>query len=213
MEMTAIDFAPFGLDADWPTRRWLEPVYGRRDELARGIRLGHASDSAMVLICTFPRARFDDDVDATGGDPVREIAFETTYTQINLALHQIRTAGARPDGLIGSLVRYANQQANRYRDWPISRWGAESASTTSLASWQSGFSLAYPDVYVIAHACGIGVDRLRLTPVEDSMPGYDHSADPLELGAMHWELWPSRPELGYEDLAKMLVAPSTDAGT
>jgi hypothetical protein len=207
MEMTAIDFAPWGLDADWPTRRWLEPVYGRRDDLARGIRLGHASDSAMVLICTFPRARFDDDVNATGGDPVHEIAFETTYTQINLALHQIRTAGARPDGLIGSLVRYASQQANRYADWPTTRWGAESASTTSLASWQSGFSLAYPDVYVIAHACGIGIDELCLTRAGDSMRGYDHSADPLELGAMHWELWPSRPDLGYEDLARMLVAP------
>jgi hypothetical protein len=205
MEMTAIDFVPWGLDADWPSRRWLEPIFGRRDELARGVRLGHANDSAMVLSCTFPRARFDDEVDAAGSDPVREIAFETTYTQINLALHQIRTPGARPDGLIGTLVRYASQQADRYREWPSTHWGVEEASTTKLASWQSGFSLAYPEVYVIVHACGIGIDRLRLMPVGADMPGYDLSQDPLEIGAMHWELWPSRPELGYDDLTRTLV--------
>ncbi len=139
------------------------------------------------------------------GSVIREIAFETTYAQINLALHQIRTPGARPDGLIGSLVRYANQQADRYRDWPGTYWGAEAAHTTRLASWQSGFSLAYPGVYVIVHACGIGMDRLRLQPVGD-LSGYELTRDPLEIGAMHWELWPSRPELGYDDLARTLVA-------
>ena len=77
----------------------------------------------MVLTCTYPRARFDDEVSVTGSDVIREIAFETTYAQINLALHQIRTPGARPDGLIGSLVRYANQQADRYRDWPTRALG------------------------------------------------------------------------------------------
>jgi hypothetical protein len=207
METTAIDFVPWGLDAAWPSRRWLEPIYGRRDELVRGVRLGHASDSAMVLTCTYPRARFDDEADTTGSDPIREIAFETTYTQINLALHQIRTPGARPDGLIGSLVRYASQQADRYRDWPSAHWGVERASTTRLASWQSGFSLGYPEVYVIVHACGIGIDSLRLTPVREDMPGYDRSQDPLQIGAMHWELWPSRPELSYDDLTRTLVAP------
>ncbi len=141
----------------------------------------------------------------SGADPIRELAFETTYTQINLALHQIRTPGARPDGLIGSLVRYASQQADRYRDWPATQWGDQSAQTTRLASWQSGFSLAYPEVYVIVHACGIGIDEIQLSSVSDEMPGYDVGEDPLAIGAMHWELWPSRPELGYDDLARTLV--------
>src|SRR5271165_4337276 len=206
MEMSAIDFAPWGLDADWPCRRWVEPSYGRRDGLVRGVRLGHASATAMVLSCTYPRTRVDDEVDPTSSDPVREIAFEATYTQINLALHQIRTPGSRPDGLIGSLVRYASQQADLYRDWPSTYWGAETASTTSLASWQSGFSLDYPEVYVIVHACGIGIDRIRLKSVGADMPGYGLSEDPLDIGAMHWELWPSRPELGYDDLTRTLVA-------
>ncbi len=205
MDTTPVDFVPWGLDADWPSRRWLEPSYGGRGALASGVRLGHASDSAMVLTCTFPRAQVDHEVRAAGLDAVREIAFETTYTQINLALHQIRTPGARPDGLIGSLVRHASQQADRYRDWPSTQWGADAASTTRLASWESGFSLAYPEVYVIVHACGIGIDRLRLTPVGLEMPGYDLSQDPLDIGAMHWELWPNRPELGYDDLTKTLV--------
>src|SRR5215472_12723236 len=126
MEMTAIDFVPWGLDADWPSRRWIEPVADRGGAL-RGIRLGHASGSAMVLCCTYPRVRFDDEVDPACSDPVREIAFETTYTQINLALHQIRAPGSRPEGLIGSLVRYASQQADRYHDWPTVTWGTETA--------------------------------------------------------------------------------------
>jgi hypothetical protein len=205
MELSAIDFAPWGLDADWPSRRWIEPVYGRRDGLVRGVRLGHASDTAMVLSCTYPRTRFDDEVDPANSDPVREIAFETTYTQINLALHQIRTPATRPDGLIGSLVRYASQQADRHGDWPSTSWGVEAASTTRLASWQSGFSLGYPDVYVIVHACGIDINGLRLKSVGPDMPGYGVSEDPLDIGAMHWELWPSHPELGYDDLARTLV--------
>ncbi|HUD77312.1 MAG TPA: hypothetical protein VMR00_05640 [Streptosporangiaceae bacterium] len=205
METAALDFAPWGLDADWPARRWIEPIHGRRDEPIRGVRLGHANDAAMVLTCTYPRRRFDADNSEAGSDAIREIAFETTYAQINLALHQIRTPGARPDGLIGSLVRYANQQADRYRDWPTAHWGVEIANTTRLASWQSGFSVAYPDAYVIVHACGVAIDRLRLVPTGD-LGGYEMCADPLEIGAMHWELWPSRPELGYDDLARTLVA-------
>jgi hypothetical protein len=58
---------------------------------------------------------------------------------------------------------------------------------------------------VIVHACGVGIDRIRLMRARD-LSTYDVSADPLEIGAMHWELWPSRPELGYEDLARTLVA-------
>jgi len=206
MEMSAVDFVPWGLDADWSSRRWIEPVCGRRDGLLRGLRLCHASDSAMVLSCTYPRTRFDDEVDPATSDPVREIAFETTYTQVNLALHRITTPGSRPDGLIGSLVRYASQQADRYRDWPTANWGAETASTTRLASWQSGFSLGYPDVYVIVHACGIGIDGLRLKSAGADMLGYGSDQDPLDIGAMHWELWPSRPELRYDDLARTLTA-------
>jgi len=205
MEMTAIDFDPWGLDADWPSRRWIEPVAGR-DGLVRSIRLGHASASAMVLTCTYPRLRFDDEVDPSWSDPVREIAFETTYTQVNLALHQIRTPGTRPDGLIASLVRYASQRAARYRDWPTAIWGNETASTTSLASWQSGFSLDYPDVYVIVHACGIAIEELRLRSIGADMPGYGLDLDPLDVGAMHWELWPSGPELGYDELVGSLVS-------
>lgn len=205
MEMTAIDFIPWGLDAHWPSRRWIEPVSGR-DGMVRGIRLGHASASAMVLCCTYPRARFDDEVNPTCSDPVRELAFETTYTQVNLVLHQVRAPGSRPDGLIGSLLRYAGQQADCYRDWPTTRWGAETASTTRLASWQSGFSLDYPGAYVIVHACGIGIDELRLTAAGADMPAYGLDLDPLDADAMHWELWPSGPEVKYDDLAGSLAA-------
>ena len=205
MESCAIDFVPFGLDAGWPSRRWMEIIRGRRDEAVKGVRLGHASASAMVLVCTYPRARFDSEVSVSESDPIRELAYETTFAQINLALHQIRTPGARPDGLIGSLVRYAGQQADRYRDWPGTHWGVEPAATTRLASWQSGFCLAYPDAYVVVHACDSGLDQVRLRPADD-LSGYEAGQDPLEIGAMHWELWPSRPELDYDDLTRTLVA-------
>ena len=98
METTAFDFTAWGLAADWPALRWIEPIHGRRGQPVRGVRLGHADDSAMVLTCTYPRARFDSEAMACGFDPVREIAFETTYTQVNLALHQLREPAERPDG-------------------------------------------------------------------------------------------------------------------
>jgi hypothetical protein len=59
---------------------------------------------------------------------------------------------------------------------------------------------------VIVHACGIGIDQLRLMPATD-LSGYHHGADPLDVGAMHWELWGNRPELAYDDLTRTLVAP------
>jgi hypothetical protein len=206
MEMSAIDFVPWGIDADWPARRWIEPLYGRHHGVLRALRLGQATDSAMVLACTYPRARFDNEVDPSCSDAVREIAFEATYTQVNLALHQIRTPAARPDGLVGTLLRYASHQADRYRDWPTVSWGAETAHTTKLASWQSGFSLAYPDVYVIVHACGIGIEELRLKSAGADLAEYGLDRDPLDVGAMHWELWPSGPEVEYDDIAGALAA-------
>lgn len=202
---TAIDFTPWGLAAEWPSLRWLELIHGRRGEQLRGLRLGHADAAAMVLTCTFPRARIDAQAQAAGTDPVREIAFEATYAQVNLALHQIRTPGARPDGLVGSLLRYASGQADRYGDWETAQWGDITASVTRLASWQSAFSLGYPDVYLVVHACGTGIGELELAAVD---PGsYDLGADPAAAGAMHWELWPAHPRLEYDDLAGVLVSP------
>jgi hypothetical protein len=205
MDTYAIDFIPWGLEGTWPSRCWLEPIYGRGDAPPKGLRLGHASDSAMVLVCTYPRARFNSEIASSGADPVRELAYETTFTLINLALHQIRVPGARPEGLVGSLVQFASQQADRHREWATTHWGLEAASVIGLAGWQSGFSLAYQDCYVIVHACGIGSERIRLQPVQD-LSGYEVSGNPLEIGAMHWELWRSDPALGYEDLARVVVS-------
>lgn len=206
MEMSAIDFVPWGLKASWPSRRWIEPIYSRRDDLLRGIRLGHASDSAMVLICTYPRQRFDHEVAPGSSDPAREVAFETTYTQVNLALHQIKTPGTRPDGLIGSLLQYASQQADHYRDWPLTKWGVAFAQTTSLAGWQSAFSLGYKDVHVIVHACGFDINRIRLKSLGADMTEYGIEQDPLDVDAMHWELWPSGPALDYDELTRTLAS-------
>lgn len=61
-------------------------------------------------------------------------------------------------------------------------------------------------MHVIVHACSVGIDELRLMPAGRDMSGYDRRQDPLEVGAMHWELWPSRPELGYDDLTGALMA-------
>jgi hypothetical protein len=200
----AIDFVPWGLEGAWPSRRWVEPIPGRPEDPLKGVRLCHASPEAMVLTCTFPRERFDSTVAGSCDDPVREIAYETTFTLVNLALHQIKAPGARPEGLISSLVQFANQQADRCRDWATTHWGFEAASITGMGGWQSGFSLAYPGVYVVAHACGVSIEHIRLYPVKD-LSGYEITSDPLEIGAMHWELWRSEPPLGYEDLARVLV--------
>ena len=158
-----------------------------------------------MLTCTYPRARFDAEIGASGADPVREIAYETTFALINLALHQIRVPGARPDGLVGSLVQFASQQADRHRDWASASWGAEAASIVGMAGWQSGFSVGYPDAYVIVHASGVPIDGLLLAPAQD-LSAYQTWSDPVEVGAMHWELWRSQPAVGYEDLARVLVA-------
>lgn len=206
MDTPVIDFVPWGIDASWPSRCWVEPINGRRGQPSKGARLGHSNAKAMVLVCSYPRLRFDQEVARSGADPVRELAYETTFALVNLALHQIRVPGARPDGLVGSLVQFAGQQANRHRDWATTRWGEEIASITGMAGWQSGFSLGYPDVYVVVHACGVDIGELQLKPVPD-ITGYDLTSDPLEIGAMIWELWRTESSVQYKDLARVLVMP------
>jgi hypothetical protein len=219
MKTAAIDFVPWGLEAAWPSRRWQELVDGRRDGPRRGVRavrLGHANDSAMVLVCTYPRARFDAEMPGTGADLVRELAFETTFALINLVLHQVKVPGRRPDGLVGSLVSYASLQADRYQDWGTTLWGmgheyagrrtdGAVARTTALGGWRSGFSLADRDAYIVVHACGASLDQLLLTPVTDPS-SYGLAAEPPLLGDMHWELWPNHQEIGYDDLALLVGA-------
>jgi hypothetical protein len=204
METSAIDFTAWGLDEDWPALRWIEPVNGRRGQPVRGVRLGHAGDSAMVLTCTYPRDRFDAEAIECGFDPLREIAFETTYTQVNLALHQIREPAERPDGLIGSLLRHADREANRYRDWATTHWGEQEAAVTPLASWASGFSTANQDAYIVVHACGTALDDVRLAAVGD-LTRYELGHDPDQVEGMHWELWRARPDVGYDDLTSVLA--------
>jgi hypothetical protein len=205
MDTQPIDFIPWGLDASWPTRCWLEPIFGRRNEPPRGLRLAHASDTAMVLVCTHPRARFDVEIASAGADPIRELAYETTFTLINLVLHQIRVPGERPEGLVSSLMQFATQQANRHREWATTHWGLEAASIIGLAGWQSGYTLAYPESYVIVHACGIDNDTIRLQQVRDFSP-YEPAGSPFDVCPMHWELWRSESALGYEDLTRVLVS-------
>jgi len=69
----------------------------------------------------------------TGADLVRELAFEATFALINFALHQIKVPGGRPAGLVGSLVSYASQQADRYLDWDTTHWGVEPARQSGPA--------------------------------------------------------------------------------
>jgi len=47
-------------------------------------------------------------------------------------------------------------------------------------------------------------DHRRRERVDDRCE-YEHGKDSVESGAMHWELWPSRPNLNYDDLARTLV--------
>jgi hypothetical protein len=51
------------------------------------------------------------------------------------------------------------------------------------------------------HACGVPIDDVRLTTIRD-LSGYEPSRN---TAPMHWELWPSHPALGYDDLAGMLI--------
>jgi len=54
---------------------------------------------------------------------------------------------------------------------------------------------------VIVHACGVPIDDVRITAIHH-LSGYEPSRN---NALMHWELWPSRPDLGYDDLAGVLA--------
>lgn len=194
----AIDFTTWGLDAEWPVLRWAEPVSGGSGRPARALRLGHADDTAMVLTCTYPRPAFDGEARACGLDPLAEIAFETTYTQANLALHQVTAPARRPGGLVEALVSHARAQAAGYQDWAAVQWGERAARMTQLASWQSGFAAVDASAYVVVHACGMAMDLVQLRPAQ--LSGYAVSRDLAQAGSMRWELWPARPELAYDEL-------------
>ena len=112
-----VDFTPWGLEATWPSRRWLELVDGRRDGPPKGVWLGHASESAMVLVCTYPRPRFDAEMPGTGADLVRELAAQRlaaglSQTEVAARMGTSQSAVARlesgaTDARASTLERYA----------------------------------------------------------------------------------------------------------
>src|SRR5712691_350027 len=75
---------------------------------------------------------------------VRELTFEATFALINFALHQVQVPHGRPAGLVGSLVSYASQQADRYLDWDTTYWGMDPAGQAGAAAWSGQIAQAGP---------------------------------------------------------------------
>jgi len=68
-----------------------------------------------------------------------------------------------------------------------------------------GGTAIFESAPLLTRAGGIDIDRIRLKSVDADLRGYRLEQDPLDVDAMHWELWPSGPELGYDDLARTLA--------
>lgn len=183
-----VDFVPEGLDGRWPSR-WLDFLEGPSTGPFYGVFLGHASTSATIYVCTYPRSRFEAEMTPpTDGDPLRELAFNSVHHMINRVIAQVGLAGTQRDSLTRLLTQYSNSRATEYQAWGTVKWHvttAESAAeeidarTTSLADWQAGFAVA-GDIYVSVASYGIALDNISLVPVFDSTV-YGFSFDDARL--------------------------------
>jgi hypothetical protein len=214
--MPQIDFTLQGLDAQWPSRRWLDFLDGPASGPPTGAWLGNADESASVYIGTYPRARFDNRMVDRGDDPLREVALSVTFQQINRILFQLRSRKSRRAGLIEALKQYAEDRAYEYPAWRTVQWqvtgtkdqagGQLQAYRTTLAGWESGFA-AMAGSYVAAQAYGMTLDNLRIKPVLDSS-AYGFSLDNAQMPPTLMTSVPGTDALAHlpQDLARLLRA-------
>lgn len=186
--MAELDFTPLGLDAQWPSRLWLDFLEGPTAGPFLGADLGHANDTAALYVCTYPRARFDaafagrTDAD----DPLREIAFTVTHQLINRVLAGSHDTGDGRSALMSSLVEYAKDQAAAYETWESARWRLDGleipARLIELSGWQSGFAVLDKE-YVAVHCLGTDLRDITLSPVLDPA-AYDFTFEDVTLPAV-----------------------------
>jgi hypothetical protein len=217
--MPQIDFPIQGLDAQWPSKRWLDFLDGPAAGPPVGVWLGNADESASLYVGTYPRSRFDTQMVYRGDDPLREVAYSVTFKQINRILFQL---GLRKDwrtGLLGALKQYADDQADEYPGWRTAQWDVTNSSTqareqvearvTALAGWESGFA-TMDGCYVTAQAYGMTLDNLRVKPVLDSsLYGFSMANAQMPLTVMTSVPGTEAPVQLPQDLAQMISSLTT----
>jgi hypothetical protein len=151
-----------------------------------GITLAHANRTQFVMVTAHPRDWFQESMVGPGGDVTEEVALSLTMVQVNLALSGLqRQVKDSTPGLIKALVRRGERTAHLHQHWTRAQWtvrGADlpgdqaTASLTSLAGWQSGFTLDHPDLYLIIHTYGTA-DTPPPRPAQNPgpQPPTDHS--------------------------------------
>ncbi|MEU6643233.1 hypothetical protein ABZ863_11850 [Saccharomonospora sp. NPDC046836] len=183
-----VDFTVYGLDQTFRGPRWVDFFEGVPDAAPWALWLGHRErDSTRgVRIGSMPRARYDQTMCSTGGDPLAEVAFSGAFGLVNLTLPD--GSVPRPEGLIQSLVEHAEQEAKRYPAWPWVRWDVDGTSVPArvlrFAGAWAGFTDGLADTYVVAIGIGVEPEGLRLVPISETAAyGTDLTA-PLSLTAL-----------------------------
>lgn len=173
--LPAVDFPVYGLDRMFHGTRWVDFFEGTPDAPPWVLWLGHREryGDRGVRVGTFPRNRYVAAKCPCGGDPLAEVAFSGALGLVNLTLPD--SSVPRPDGLILALVEHAEQQAERYDDWPALPWRVDGepvrARVWQFAGAWAGFTDMVDDVYVVA--VGIGVDpSVRLARITETASAY-----------------------------------------
>ncbi len=199
MRPEPLDFVPYGAAGSLPSaHRWLEFLEGPSAGPPTGIMLGHASESALLFVSTYPRSRFDA---AMAPDDkkrqLQEVAFSVTHRLINCVLVELALHGDERSRLIRSLARFADEQAVNYRGWSSDRWQLKmtdeqsetaDAFVISLAGWQARFTAAHPYLYIAAHAYGADLAELALSPVTETSAYNFEAAAPSSARILSFHL-------------------------
>jgi hypothetical protein len=145
-----VDFPVYGLDASWHGSRWLDYYSAVDQERAWAIGLGHrsAESSSAIVVSTL---RQDHYIPVHGEtDPLIEVAFQSALRLGDASLPVFDTA--RPPGMLKALVAHMDQQARRYRDWPVAQWRADgnliTAPVLKFAGGWMTFTDRIPNAYV-----------------------------------------------------------------
>jgi hypothetical protein len=212
--MSQIDFTLQGLNAEWPSQRWLDFLDGPSAGPPVGVWLGNSGETASLYLATYPQARFDEYAVRPGDDPLKEMAHAVTFMQINRILFQLRLREDWCASLLGPLKQYAESRAEGYLAWRTVRWQATSSedqvgeelqvASTTLAGWESGFGVTSHS-YVAAHAYGMTLDNLRIAPVPDSsVYGFTLENAQMRRTAMTFIPGTDAPAELSQDLADLL---------
>jgi hypothetical protein len=183
-----VDFPVYGLDASWPSVRWLELFGEALGDPVDWVCLGHQNPdgASLVYVETFSRERTDVLVARSLESAMQHVASYAAALLANVTLPV--DSLPRPDGFYRALIGLTEERSGKYVEWPEVRWQVDGLAATArvwrFAEGWLAVSDAAPAVYLAAVGLGTEPGGLRLAMLQDGDAYHFDMGQPMHARVM-----------------------------